>query len=128
MHSGLPALPQLEEDFTMAHGLLQIAARLHLQRRQPTVRGQQSGEHAERGFKGQNGAFPMSKTRERYSQMKVPQRQEMLQAYSHQRLFGRFMVATLSQIYDCQAQMRLWAVAIDFKRTMKSAFCVRNAP
>jgi hypothetical protein len=59
--------------------------------------GKKAGQHAGSGFKGNNSAFAMPQPRQRYSEVKMSQGQEMLKSHGQQRLLSGFFIAPLAQ-------------------------------
>jgi hypothetical protein len=92
-------LHELGVEAAVPDGLVEIAARLTVQRREPAVGGHEPGEHAEASLKCQHGSLTMTQTRQRHSEIEMAQRKEVLQADSQQGLFGSFVIPALSQAY-----------------------------
>src|SRR5215831_13858845 len=124
-HFPLPL--QLREQETVPGGLFPAAFRMVVQRRQPAMRRQQSGRHAERSLESQNRALPVSQTRQGYSQIEMSKGKEMLQADGNQGLLGGLFIPTLAQAHQCEPQVRLRTVAVNFERALEGTLRIFGA-
>ena len=93
--SNFPLPFQLRIEKAMAGRFFAAAFGMVVERSQPAVSGQQARHHTEGSLESQNRALTMTKPSQCDSEIKVPQREEVLQTNRNQRLFGGVFVAAL---------------------------------